>query len=107
MLSYQKLITELDGSQPPLSSRIDEAVFDEVQGVRVILADSRVAVFLGKEDFRMRLNAALDVLDAIRRQDAENLNVLRIGDAEKLLSGAKISYLNATNPKRVVVGLDE
>jgi hypothetical protein len=107
MLTYQKLITELDGAEPPLSSRIDEAVFDEVQGVRVILADSRVAVFLGKEDFRMRLNAALDVLDAIRRQDAENLNVLRIGDAEKLLSGAKISYLNATNPKRVVVGLDE
>jgi cell division septal protein FtsQ len=107
MLTYQKLMADLDGSQPPLSSRIDEVVFDDVQGVRVILADSRIAVFLGKEDFRMRLNAALDVLDAIRRNDAEALNVLRIGDAEKLLSGAKISYLNATTPKRVVVGLDE
>ncbi len=107
LMTYQKLLSELDGSQPPLSSRIDEVYFDDVQGVRVILADSRIAVFLGKEDFRMRLNAALDVLDAIRRRDAEALNVLRIGDAEKLISGAKISYLNATIPKRVVVGLEE
>ncbi len=107
MLTYQKLIADLDGSQPPLSSRIDEVFFDEVQGVRVVLADSRIAVFLGKEDFRMRLNAALDVLDAIRRKDVEALNVLRVADAEKLLNGAGISYLNATTPKRVVVGLNE
>ncbi len=107
MMIYERLLAELDGSQPPLSSRIDEVNFDDVQGVRVILADSRVAVLLGNEDFRMRLNAALDVLDAVKRGDAEALNVLRIGDAEKLLSGAKIAYLNATTPKRVIVGLEE
>jgi cell division septal protein FtsQ len=107
MMTYEKLIADLDGSQPPLSSRIDEVFFDEVQGVRVVLADSRIAVYLGTEDFRMRLNAALDVLDAIRTKDAEALKVLRIADAEKLLSGANISYLNATTPKRVVVGLNE
>jgi cell division septal protein FtsQ len=107
VMTYDRLRSELDGSQPPLSSRIDEVNFDDVQGVRVILADSRVAVLLGNEDFRVRLNAALDVLDAVKRRDAEALNVLRIGDAEKLLSGAKIAYLNATIPKRVVVGLEE
>ena len=107
LLTYQKLVKDLDGTQPPLSSKIDEVIFEDVQGIRVILSDSHIAVFLGKEDFRTRLNAALDVLDAIKRKDAEALNVLRIGDAEKLLSGVKIAYLNATIPKRVIVGLDE
>ncbi len=107
MLTYQQLLADLDGSQPQLSSRIDEVYFDDVQGLRVILADSRIAVYLGKEDFRMRLNAALDVLDAVRSRNAEALNVLKIGDAEKLLSGARIKYINATIPKRVVVGLEE
>jgi hypothetical protein len=80
-------------------------------GVRVTIEapdkEGVIAVFLGKEEFRIRLNAALDVLDAIDRQDAEVLKVLRIGDAEKLISGARISYLNATTPKRVVIGLKE
>ena len=107
MLIYQQLIADLDGSKPTLSSRIDEVYFDEAQGVRVVLADSRIAVFLGKEDFRMRLNAALDVLDAVKRRDINALNVLRVSDAEKLLSGTNISYVNATIPKRVVVGLQE
>ena len=107
IMKYKRLMAELDQSEPPLSSRIDEIHFDLDQGVRLTLADSRVAVLVGKEDFRTRLNAALDVLDAVRRKDAEALNVLRISDAERLLGGAKIAYLNATDPKRVIVGLDE
>jgi hypothetical protein len=47
------------------------------------------------------------VLDAVRRKDLDALNVLRISDAERLLGGARIAYLNATDPKRVIVGLDE
>jgi len=107
IMTYKRLMAELDQSEPPLSSRIDEIHFDKVQGVRLTLADKREAVLIGKEDFRTRLNAALDVLDAVRRKDAEALNVLRISDAERLLSGARIAYLNATDPKRVIVGLDE
>jgi cell division septal protein FtsQ len=108
---YQKLLSDLDGAEPRLSSRVEEVYFDQAQGIRVTIEapdkESVIAVFLGKEEFRIRFNAALDVLDAINRQDAEALNVLRISDAEKLLSGARISYLNATTPKRVVVGLEE
>jgi cell division septal protein FtsQ len=108
---YQKLMTDLEGATEKLSSRIEEVYFDNDMGVRVTVEapdkEGVIAVFLGKEDFRIRLNAALDVLDAIYRQDAAALNVLRISDAEKLLSGARISYLNATTPKRVVVGLEE
>jgi cell division septal protein FtsQ len=105
--AYQKLLEEIDRPQEQLSSRIDKVVFDDVRGMTVILAESDVKVVLGKEDYRTRLNAALDVLDAVKRNDAEALNVLRISDAEKLLSGARISYLNATIPKRIIVGLDE
>lgn len=107
IMTYKRLMAELDHSEPPLSSRIDEVHFDEDQSVRLTLADSRVAVLIGREDFRTRLNAALDVLDAVRRKDTDALNVLRISDAERLLSGTKIAYLNATDPKRVIVGLDE
>ena len=107
VMTYRQLMADLDQSEPALSSRIDEIHFDRDEGVRLTLADSRILVLIGKEDFRARLNAALDVLDAVRRRDAEALNVLRIGDAERLLSGARIAYLNAMVPKRVVVGLDE
>ncbi len=107
LLTYQQLMNELDAGQPQLSKRIDEVVFDDVRGVRVILEGSGIGVFLGREDFRRRLNSALDVLDAIRRRDAEALNVLRIADAEKLLSGSRIAYINASDPTRVVVGLFE
>jgi cell division septal protein FtsQ len=109
---YQKLIADLDGATEKLSPRIQEIFFDDGLGVRVTIEapdkEGVIIVFLGKEEFRIRFNAALDVLDAINRQDLAALNVFRISDAEKLISGAtRISYLNATNSKRVVVGLEE
>lgn len=107
MLMYQQLLKELDNAEPQLSPRIDEVVFDEELNVRLILKDSRVVVMVGQEDFRTRLNAALDVLDAVRRKDAEALQVLKIEDAQRLLGGSRIAYLNATIPKRVIVGLAE
>lgn len=107
IMMYKRLLAELDQSEPALSSRVDEVHFDEDEGLRLTLADSRIAVLIGREDFRTRLNAALDVLDAVRSRNAETLNILRISDAERLLSGARIAYLNATDPKRVIVGLDE
>jgi hypothetical protein len=108
VMMYKRLLADLDQSEPLLSSRVDEVFFDEDEGVRLTLADSRVAVLIGKDDFRTRLNAALDVLDAVRSKNAEALNVLRISDAERLLKeDVRIAYLNATDPKRVIVGLDE
>ena len=103
---YKRLMAELDQSDPPLSSRIDEVFFDKDAGVRLRLAEKREAVLIGKEDFRTRLNIALDILAAIGSKDLDKLNVLRIGDAERLLSG-KINYVNVNDPKRPVVGLDE
>ncbi|MGE0102970.1 MAG: cell division protein FtsQ/DivIB [Blastocatellales bacterium] len=107
LMTYRQVINDLDSAQPPLSKRIGEVVFDDVRGVRVVLESSGVGVYLGNQDFRKRLNSALDVLDAIRRKDVEALNVLRIADAEKLLSGAQIAYVNASDPRRMIVGLKE
>jgi len=107
MMAYKQLLDELDTGEPKLSKKIGEVVFDDVRGVRVILESSGIGVYLGNEDYRRRLNSALDVLDAIRRKDAEALNVLRIADAEKLLSGARIAYVNASDPRRMIVGLYE
>src|SRR6185369_12128126 len=106
IMTYKRLMAELDQSEPPLSSRIDEIHFDEEQGVRLTLADKREAVLIGKEDFRTRLNAALDILDAVRRKDMDALVLLRISDAERLLNG-RIAYLNVNDPKRPIIGLDE
>ncbi|MGH9839172.1 MAG: cell division protein FtsQ/DivIB [Blastocatellia bacterium] len=107
VLTYKRLIEELDQNEPPLSSRIDEVTFDPDQGVRVTLANSRIVVLLGRNDFRARLNAALDVIEAVNRRDSERLIIMRISDAERLLSGIPIKYLNVTDPSRVVVGLEE
>jgi cell division septal protein FtsQ len=107
MMMYQQLLREVDGVEPPLSSRIDEVIFDQERNIRLILKDQQVAVLVGQEDFRTRLNAALDVLDAIRKKDLQALQVLKIEDAQKLLDGGKVAYLNATIPKRVIVGLAE
>ncbi len=103
--TYLRLLAELDQGFPALSTRLDEVQFDEFDEVRVILSESRTIVYLGREDYRQRLNAALDVLDAVARRDLETLQLLRLDDAERLLAGARIAYLNTKVPRRIVVGL--
>jgi cell division septal protein FtsQ len=103
---YKKLKADLDQGEPPLWSQIDEIRFDKDEDARLVLTGNRGAVLVGKEDFRIRLNVALDILAAISRKDLETLNVLRIGDAERLLSG-KIKSVNVNDPKRPIIGLDE
>lgn len=106
LMMYRKLMAELDQAEPPLSSNVDEIFFDKGDVVRLMLTDKRGWVLLGSEDFRTRLNVALDILAAVSRKDLETLNVLRIGDAERLLN-EKINYVNVNDPKRPVIGLDE
>jgi cell division protein FtsQ len=103
--TYLRLLKQIDQGFPALSTRLDEVQFDEFDDVRVTLSDSKTIVYLGREDYRQRLNAALDVLDAVARRDLETLRLLRLGDAERLLAGARIAYLNTKVPRRIVVGL--
>jgi cell division protein FtsQ len=106
LMMYRKLMAELDKAEPPLSSNVDEIFFDKGDVVRLMLTEKRGWVLVGSEDFRTRLNVALDILAAVGRKDLDTLNVLRIGDAERLLNG-KINYVNVNDPKRPVIGLDE
>lgn len=104
---YQQLMADLDRIDPPLSREIDEIYFDELEGVRVLLADTQTFVYLAGSDFRTRLNSVLDILDAVRRKDLEMLKLYHLSDVDRLMSGRKIRYLNATSANRITIGYDE
>jgi hypothetical protein len=104
--AYQQVLADLDRGFPTLSPRLDEVHIDESEDVRVVLSEPKTTIYLGREDYRQRLNAALDVLEAVARRDVETLGLLRLAEAEKLLGGARITYLNAKVPRRIVVGLN-
>ncbi len=103
---YKKLLNELDQGGAKLSEEIDEVSLKDVQGVRLHLLKRKVSVMVGGTDFRPRLEKAIKVLDAIERKDLSALGFFKIADAEKLVNGNRISYLNVTHPERVIVGLE-
>jgi len=104
---YQTFLADLDRIEPPLSPLIDEVFFNDPKGVRVILANSQTSVFLGREDYRKRLNLALDLLDAVRNRNLDAIRLFRIDDIDRLIGATRISYINATNANRITFGLAE
>ncbi|NDD63933.1 MAG: FtsQ-type POTRA domain-containing protein [Acidobacteria bacterium] len=106
LAAYQSLLADLDRLDPRLSPMVDEILLSETEGARVILAKSGTMVFLGREDYRRRLNLALDLLDAVRRRDLEALRILRLEDVDRLFGERKIRYVNTTSATRITVGLD-
>ena len=101
----QQLLTALDEREPRLSPRIDEVILDDVNGIKLRVSEGRVTVTVGEEDFYRRAQEAFKVLDAVEHRDVAALRVLKLTDAERLLSGPPIAYINATLSDRVVVGL--
>jgi len=104
---YQTLMADLDRLDPQLSPVVDEVLLSESEGARVILANSGTTVFLGREDYRRRLNLALDLIDAVRRKDLDAMRIFRLEDVDRLLGGRKVEYVNTTNATRITVGLNE
>lgn len=104
---YQALMADLDRLDPQLSPVVDAILLSESEGVRVILANSGTTVFLGREDYRRRLNLALDLLDAVRRKDLDAMRIFRLEDVDRLLGGRKVEYVNTTNATRITVGFNE
>ena len=100
------MLNELDQGGAKLSEEIDEVSLKDVQGVRLHLLKRKVSVMVGGTEFRPRLEKAIKVLDAIERKDHSALGFFKIADAEKLVNGNRISYLNVTHPERVIVGLE-
>ena len=104
---YQDLLTALDEREPRLSAQVDEVIFDGVDGLKLRVQSGRVEVLVGTQDFRKRTEEALRILQAVERKDISALRLLKISDAERLLSGKPIAYINATVPERAIVGLAE
>lgn len=104
---YQDLINALDEREPRLSAQVDEVIFDGVDGLKLRVQSGRVEVLVGTQDFRKRTEEALRILQAVERKDISALRLLKISDAERLLSGKPIVYLNATVPGRAIIGLAE
>jgi cell division protein FtsQ len=103
----RQLLTALDEREPQLSRRVDEVTLDDVNGLKLRVNEGRITVSIGTEDFRHRTEEAFKVLDAVARRDVAALQILKLSDAERLLSGPPIAYINATLSDRVVVGLAE
>ena len=101
----QQLLIALDEREPKLSPRIDEVMLDDVNGLKLRVSNGRVTVTVGTQDLRQRTQEALKALDAVERRDIAALRVLKLSDAERLLSGPPIAYINATLNDRLVVGL--
>ncbi len=102
---YQQLLSELDQGSAKLSEEIDEIKLDDPQAVQLHLLRYNVDVLIGGSEFRAHLEKAFKVLDAIERKDLSTLGFYKITDAERLVHGNRISYLNVTHAERVVVGL--
>lgn len=104
---YQELLNALDEREPRLSSQVDEVIFEGVDGLKLRVQSGKVEVLVGTTDFRKRTQNALRILQAVERRDISTLQLLKISDAEQLLSGKPIIYINATVPERAIVGLAE
>lgn len=104
---YQRLLSDLDQGSAKLSEQIDEIKLNDIQAVRLHLQKYNVEVLVGGVEFRARVEKALKVLEAIERKDLSTLGFFKITDAERLVRGNRISYLNVTSPEHVVVGLAE
>lgn len=104
---YQQLLNELDEREPRLSQQVDEVIFDGTDGLKLRVQSGKVEVLVGTKDFRKRTQEALRILQAVERKDISALQLLKISDAERLLSGKPITYINATVPGRAIVGLAE
>jgi cell division septal protein FtsQ len=107
MTVYERLMNELDQGGTKLSEEIDEIRLDDPQALRLHLIKHNVDVLVGSTEFRVRLEKAFKVLDAIERKDLSTLGFYKITDVERLVHSGRISYLNVTHAERVIVGLPE
>jgi cell division septal protein FtsQ len=103
METYQQLIRDLDQNAVKLSDQIDEVNLTDLQAVRLHLVKRNLSVLVGNIEFKPRLEKALKVVDAIESKDLTALGLLKVSDAEKLVNGDRIAYLNVTHAS-VIVG---
>ncbi len=106
---YRQLQKELSEPEPSYWDRVDQVNIRDVQDVTVNLTESPMTwIHLGDRDFRRRFELSLQILNAVKKQDAMELRRLGVAPtAELLQEDVTISYIDVSQPARVVVRLPE
>jgi cell division protein FtsQ len=99
---YKKIEQEFT-SEDSLWDMVDEIDLSSPKYVNLQLLNSPAHVVLGNDDFKTRFKIALQVLQAVKERDAEQLSRLRVQDAERLIDNAdRINFLDASKLGHIV-----
>ncbi len=106
---YRQLQQELSAPEPSYWDRVDQVNLRDLKNVTVNLTESPMTwIHLGDRDFRRRFELSLQILSAVKKQDAAELQRLGVAPtAELLQEDVTISYIDVSQPSRVVVRLPE
>ncbi|MCS6818010.1 MAG: FtsQ-type POTRA domain-containing protein [Blastocatellia bacterium] len=106
---YRQLQQELSAPEPSYWDRVDQVNLRDLKNVTVNLTESPMTwIHLGDRDFRRRFELSLQILSAVKKQDAAELRRLGVAPtAELLQEDVTISYIDVSQPSRVVVRLPE
>jgi len=106
---YRQLQRELSAPEPSYWDRVDQVNLRDPKNVMVNLTESpRTWIHLGDRDFRQRFELSLHILSAVKQQDVAELRRLGVAPtAELLQEDVTISYIDVSQPARVVVRLPE
>lgn len=104
---YRNLMWALDAGEPRLSERIESVDLSRPEDVRVQLRDSRIVVGLGKEDFRLRLLQACEIIDALQRRDAAVLARMDFSEPNIFAKAPFLKSVTVVSRREVHLGFDE
>jgi POTRA domain, FtsQ-type len=103
---YKRIEQEFTEGPNPLWNLIDQIDLSFTKSVNMRLAHPPVLIHIGSTDFRKRFERALQVLQAVRQRDSEQLSRFRIQDIERLIQNAdNISFIDAASGDRIVVNI--
>jgi POTRA domain, FtsQ-type len=103
---YKRIEQEFTEGPNPLWNLIDQIDLYFTKSVNMRLAHPPVLIHIGSTDFRKRFERALQVLQAVRQRDSEQLSRFRIQDIERLIQNAdNISFIDAASGDRIVVNI--
>ncbi|HKA21950.1 MAG TPA: FtsQ-type POTRA domain-containing protein [Blastocatellia bacterium] len=103
---YKRIEQEFTEGPNQLWNLIDQIDLSFTKSVNMRLAHPPVLIHIGSTDFRKRFERALQVLQAVRQRDSEQLSRFRIQDIERLIQNAdNISFIDAASGDRIVVNI--
>jgi hypothetical protein len=103
---YKRIEQEFTEGTNPLWNLIDQIDLSFTKSVNMRLTHPPVLIHIGSTDFRKRFERALQVLQAVRQRDSEQLSRFRVQDIERLIQNAdNISFIDAASGDRIVVNI--